>query len=82
MNIFSSIGLIADILGVLFLFKYGLPSKIKEHGGSILLEENSETEKERIKYNNKIERRAYYGLILLIIGFILQLIGTNIKLFC
>jgi len=28
---------------------YGLPSKLKEHGGSILLEEGKEAEKKRKK---------------------------------
>jgi hypothetical protein len=41
MNLISSIGLIADILGVLLLFKYGLPSMIKEHGGGVSFPKNS-----------------------------------------
>lgn len=73
---YSAFGLILDIVGVLILFKYGLPSKVKEHGGGLLLEENSEEEKLRISDNNKITRRAYLGLTLLLIGFFLQLIGT------
>ncbi len=31
MNWFSSIGLVLDIIGVLLLFKYGLPSKVQEY---------------------------------------------------
>ena len=79
MNWFSSAGLILDIIGILFLFEYGLPSKIKEHGGSILMEENNEDEMDRDAKNNKIRRRSYFGLSLILIGSILQLIGTNIN---
>lgn len=73
---YSAIGLIFDIVGVLILFKYGLPSKLKEHGGGLLLEENSEDEKQRNADNNRIIKWAYTGLTLLIVGFIFQLIGT------
>ncbi len=81
MNLISSIGLIADIIGVLLLFKYGLPSMLKENGGGLLLEEDAAEEKIRINTNDKIKRRAYFGLTLILIGFLLQLIGTNICLF-
>ena len=73
---YSASGLLLDIIGVLILFKYGLPSKLKEHGGGLLLEENSKEENIRIAKNNKIIKWAYFGLILLSIGFLLQFIGT------
>jgi hypothetical protein len=76
-NVISSIGLGCNIAGVVMLFFYGLPSKLKEHGGSILLEEGKEAEKERRKGNEKIQRNAYIALTLILIGFILQLIGVN-----
>lgn len=80
-NWWSSVGLILDIIGVLMLFEYGLPSKLRERGGSLSLEESSEDEKERILHNKKIVCRSYIGLSLIILGFILQLIGTNLSLF-
>jgi len=44
-NVISSLDLGCNIAGVVMLFFYGLPSKLKEHGGSILLEEGKEAEK-------------------------------------
>ena len=75
-QLYSVIGLIFDIIGVLILFEYGLPSKLKEHGGGLLLGENIEKEKQRISENKKITKLAYSGLTLLIFGFLFQLIGT------
>lgn len=82
-NTISSIGLIADILGVILLFMYGLPSKLIEHNIE-LFELNTrdaneiEREDERIKKHNKrVKVGAYAGLTLILIGFILQFIGTN-----
>ena len=59
------------------LFFYGLPSKLKKHGGSILLEEEKEAEEKRKEENEKITRNAYIALTLILMGFILQLIGVN-----
>ncbi len=50
MNIISSLGLVSDIIGILILFKYGLPSKIREHGGTLLVGETDE----QIRVNRNI----------------------------
>lgn len=81
MNMISSIGLLADIVGVIIIFINGLPSKVKEHGGALILDEGSEKEKTRRASNKKIKQWSHIGLGLVLIGFILQLIGTNIDLF-
>lgn len=78
-NLFSSIGLVIDIIGVWILFKYGLPSNLKEHGGAELRDEPPEEEQVREKANKKIKLMARLGLSLLILGFLFQLIGTNIS---
>lgn len=75
-NIVSSIGLISDIVGVLILFVYGLPSKIEQHN---LVSFSGTKEPEHVsRKNRKVKRWAYVGLSLLLLGFILQLIGTNV----
>lgn len=58
-NVISSLGLGCNIAGVVMLFFYGLPSKLKEHGGSILLEEGKEAEEKRKNENERITRNAY-----------------------
>jgi hypothetical protein len=76
-NVISSLGLGCNIVGAVMLFFYGLPSKLKEHGGSILLEERKKAEKKCKKENKKITRSSYIALTLILIGFILQIIGVN-----
>jgi hypothetical protein len=74
-NIINNIGLGFDIIGVLILFKYGLPSRINTPPKLLL--EGGLTEKEN-EENKKIWRWAYSGLISLILGFIFQLISNFI----
>jgi hypothetical protein len=79
-NWFSTIGLILDIIGVLMLFKYGLPSKISD-GDTLGIEESKEEEELRNNKNKYIIKMAYFGLSFILIGFVFQLIGTNISIF-
>ncbi len=69
-NTVGSLGLILDVVGVILLFVYGLPSKI--HTPPKLLLESGLTEKE-LAENKKIEFWARTGLVLIGIGFILQI---------
>lgn len=82
-TIISLIGLILDIIGVVLLFIYGLPSKIIPdnvvtiHNVYAADDDNSTTEeKER---NKRIKIGAYSGLSLLIIGFAFQATGSLIN---
>ncbi len=65
----SVIGLSLDIIGVVFLFFYGLPLR----GASYAVSE----EYQRKKPFRKV--MSYIGLSLLVIGFILQLISSIIS---
>jgi hypothetical protein len=78
MNIPSSLGLVSDIIGVVIIFIHGLPSKVDEMGGVLLLGENPKDEQIRKNKNKRITRYAYFGLAFIILGFLLQLIGTNL----
>lgn len=64
------IGLILDILGVLVLFKYGLPSEVTKDGHVGYTASQSDPI-ERAKWY-KYNRMAKVGLGLLIAGFVLQ----------
>lgn len=68
----SQIGLIFDMVGVFFLFIYGLPSKIESITDTYDFEDEKENKKEILKSNRHIENMANIGLGLIIIGFIVQ----------
>ena len=74
-KILSSAGLLLDIVGVIMLFQYGLPSRIEEALSLALGDIMPETEKK----NLFIKRITYVSLSALIIGFILQLAGVLIQ---
>ena len=77
-NVVNNIGLIFDIFGAIILFMYGLPSKM--HEPPKLLIEGDITDKQ-VKENKRIRCWANTGLILLIAGFVLQLISNFSCLF-
>ncbi len=73
-TIVNSIGLVFDIMGALLLWKYGLPEPISREGHvHLVLEQVDEDEKAKAK---KYDRWSYGGLILLILGFGLQLVSN------
>ncbi len=73
----NSIGLALDIAGVLVLFKYGLPSKVREGGVQHLLLEG--TDNEQTLLFTLYQRFARCGLGLLVLGFALQIISNLMK---
>lgn len=92
-NWFTVIGLTIDIIGTGIVFKHGLPSKaynkkltkqehldyeaFKKKRGIGNWEEGA-SEKD-IEHRDKTYRMADLGFVLLIIGFVMQLIGSLIS---
>jgi hypothetical protein len=73
-------GLIFDLIGVLLLFKYGLPSKIEDTGIHFLAGHvEGDKQKDILKKNNRIKIGANFGLTLVFIGFVLQFINYFFK---
>ena len=74
-SIINTIGLVLDLIGVLILFKFGLPSQVDKNGsiGFIMEEEDLSEKKKWHKYNcwSKI------GLGFISVGFILQIISNH-----
>jgi len=69
--ILSSIGLVADIVGAILIFKYGIPPRIDPEGHQrLILHQIDEKEKARAAVFIK---RSQVGVALLILGFSLQL---------
>ncbi len=67
----SQWGLILDLLGVLFLFYFGLPSDIKSiNGPGLAIGLENEIDADLIRaHNRKIKIGAYTGLFLIFGGF-------------
>ena len=66
-------GLLLDVIGVCLLFAFGLPSKY-EGPGMLLLFPGKDKLGDRGR--KRIRLGAYAGLTLLIVGFLLQIVGT------
>lgn len=73
---YSAAGQLLDIGGVIILFYTGLPFKLPER--ELYIEESITPEQEARDRQQK--NIAYLGLILLLMGFILQLTGTLFSL--
>lgn len=70
----SAIGLCLDIVGVLLLWKFGLPPDVRRDGASFLmLEQTDESEKKKGAY---YDRMSHTAITLIVLGFAMQLIGT------
>lgn len=73
-NFASNLGLIFDIIGAIMIFKFGLPKNISRSGNiNIVIEEVDENEIIKAK---QYDLKAKIGIILLILGFSLQLMGN------
>jgi hypothetical protein len=77
-QIIGSLGLVLDIVGVVLLFKFGLPEEVRRSGLRFLAtEEEDEDEKRKAQHYDRMGR---FGLVLLIAGFVFQLIGNLVQL--
>lgn len=75
-NFLNSIGLALDIAGALLLWKFGLPESINRKGVSFLALES--TDEKEIKKAKKYDKLGILAVLLLVLGFILQLISNYI----
>ena len=72
----NNIGLLLDIGGVFIIYKFGLPDNVNREGKSVLIIEN--VDPEEIKKGKKYDNMAAVGILLLIVGFALQIIHNLI----
>lgn len=67
-------GLVFDVIGAIMLFRYGLPAEINRTGAQhLILEQEDPAEKALAR---RYDRWGRVGLALLILGFVLQLVGS------
>ena len=75
-NLVNSVGLALDIVGVVFIWRYGLPEPLSRTGATYLIAEQAdETEKAKAA---KYDLLSKIGLGLIIGGFVLQLASNFI----
>ena len=65
-----AVGLALDIVGVVFLYRYGLPSRYPKADSLALHTDLNECERKRFRWLSRT------GLGLLVVGFAVQLVGT------
>jgi|TARA_B110000967_G_C18834005_1_gene535619 uncharacterized membrane protein len=70
---FTNIGLILDIFGVLLLFFYGFPSKISRQKPTLVVRNYTDKENKNIIKHFLLSNIT---IVLIIIGFVLQLLGN------
>lgn len=71
---FNALGLILNIIGVILLWKFGLPENINRDGLSLLaLEGTDEKEKQKAK---RYDKYSNFAILLIVLGFLLQLISN------
>lgn len=73
----NDIGLLLDIFGAILLFKFGLPDSIDREGHCHIITE--QVDEEEIKKGKLYDKLGKIGLVLLILGFIFQLISNHVS---
>lgn len=69
----ASAGLVLDIIGVLLLWRFGLPESISRTGAQhMILEQTDEAE---VNLARKYDRHARIGIGLIVAGFGLQILA-------
>jgi hypothetical protein len=70
----STVGLVLSLIGVLLLFRYGMPYRVRT-GGSSMYESSSSDPREAM-----LERRyamvGFLGLFLVVLGTLCQIVGA------
>ena len=72
-KLINASGLVLDIIGVILLWKFGLPESINRQGHSYICWDGVDTEE--INKAAKYDKLAKLALTLIILGFVLQFIS-------
>jgi hypothetical protein len=72
--ILSILGLVANLAGVLLLFRYGMPYRVPSASGMFLM--NTQRDPEIMKEDAKYTQLGKIGLWLVIVGTFLQVLGV------
>lgn len=75
-NAINVIGLILDVIGVIGLFRYGLPARHNKDGAIYKAYSNAEAEAKELKAYLKLKRKSHISLIIVIVGFSMQILSV------
>jgi hypothetical protein len=67
-------GLILDIIGAIFIYKYGLPEEVSRTGSTNIVFTKVDTKE--IEKGKRFDKWSKIGFYLLIVGFLFQLISS------
>jgi hypothetical protein len=73
-SLLNIIGLSFDIIGVIMLFKYGLPTDLNKSGATYKALE--QIDKDAIIKYQKYDRYSKLALVIIIIGFLFQIMSN------
>ena len=73
----NSVGLFLDIIGVILLFFFVLPSRVSEGPPYLSFGEDPDSTKQRKKQRKRYQRVSWFALVLLILGFALQIVSNH-----
>jgi hypothetical protein len=70
----NAFGLLANLSGVLLLFRYGMPYRVSTGGSSILVSDT--TDPHEIAMDQRYKRLGLLGLALIVLGTIAQIVAA------
>ena len=81
--IINSVGLFLDIIGVILLFIFGLPSRFVSDGpptNTLSFGWDPDSVKQWEKQWNRYKLVSWFALVLLVLGFVLQIVSNHLGL--
>ncbi|WP_448041115.1 hypothetical protein [Bradyrhizobium liaoningense] len=75
--VYSVIGLVLSLIGVLLLFRYGMPFRIAAPEGDYIITEQPDPE--GVEIDARYKAIGYVGLGLVVIGTLFQIAGSVVK---
>lgn len=73
-DIVNTVGLALDIVGVVLLFRFGLPPDVRRSGASFLVLEDTDGDEARKAH--RYDKISWSALGIIVLGFILQIVST------
>ena len=70
----STAGLVLSLIGVLLLFRYGMPYRVRTGGSSIYVASSSDPREATLE--RRYEMLGWLGLFLVVLGTVCQIVGA------